>query len=225
MIEVKSIQLLAARYIKSIRSIQQYGPYRIAGYSWSGILALEIAQQLQKSGQKVEILFLLDPYKLSRVNDGTQTIITANARFLMRKKAQYLRFQSKVVDSGGPKGLLLSLLTLKRLKRIVGVPWLTYHLFHLGRSHPNILSEKFLPRNMWPIFWYDARRKVTEYIAELYPGASITIFTPEQSGQDDWAKILGNGNEVVHMPVDHGQFFEPNVAREWQDQLRKGLSD
>ena len=224
MVEVESIQLLAARYIKGIRSLQQNGPYRIAGYSWGAILALEISQQLQKSGQEVEILFLLDPFKLSRINDGTQTISTESSRFKIRKKAQYSRFQSKV-RRGGVKGLLLSMMTTSRLKRIIGVPWLTYHLFHLRKRYPNILSEKFLPRKMWPIFWYDARRKAAEYAAESYQGRSIVVFTPEQGGQEEWAKILGGHNEVVHMRVEHGQFFEPTVARKWQVFLGKELSD
>lgn len=50
-----------ARYcIEIMRSVQPTGPYHLAGFSFSGILAYEIAQQLQQQGEEVGLLFILD---------------------------------------------------------------------------------------------------------------------------------------------------------------------
>ena len=46
--------------IKAIRSIQPFGPYHLCGWSMGGIVAYEMAQQLNKSGETVGILALLD---------------------------------------------------------------------------------------------------------------------------------------------------------------------
>jgi amino acid adenylation domain-containing protein len=54
------IQSLAAQYIAEIRTIQPSGPYVIGGFCFGGLIALEIAQQLQAQKQKVALLILVE---------------------------------------------------------------------------------------------------------------------------------------------------------------------
>ncbi|MBL8149018.1 MAG: amino acid adenylation domain-containing protein, partial [Blastocatellia bacterium] len=56
----KTIEEMASKYIEDIRKIDQRGSYILAGWSMGGVIAFEIAKQLQRSGQRVEHLFLLD---------------------------------------------------------------------------------------------------------------------------------------------------------------------
>ncbi|MBU7584320.1 MAG: AMP-binding protein [Nostoc sp. TH1S01] len=51
---------IAAHYIQEMQTIQPQGPYFLAGYSFGGVVAFEIAQQLQKQGQKVALLAMFD---------------------------------------------------------------------------------------------------------------------------------------------------------------------
>jgi thioesterase domain-containing protein len=51
---------MAAIHLKQMRAIQPEGPYLIAGWSFGGVLAYEIAQQLISSGAAVEFLGLID---------------------------------------------------------------------------------------------------------------------------------------------------------------------
>jgi aspartate racemase len=51
---------LAASYVSQIRETQPDGPYALAGVSFGGFLAFEIAQQLRASGGQVALLALLD---------------------------------------------------------------------------------------------------------------------------------------------------------------------
>ncbi len=55
-----SIEEMAARYCMAIREQQPEGPYFLAGWSFGGMVAFEIAQQLQRSGQVLASLCLLD---------------------------------------------------------------------------------------------------------------------------------------------------------------------
>ena len=51
---------MAAHYIKELQTIQPEGPYFLGGYSFGGLVAFEMAQQLQTQGQKVALLALFD---------------------------------------------------------------------------------------------------------------------------------------------------------------------
>ncbi|HEY8926740.1 MAG TPA: amino acid adenylation domain-containing protein [Polyangia bacterium] len=58
--KVLSVSDLARDYIEIIRRQQPHGPYRLAGMSFGGILAFEVAQQLEADGERVVFVGLLD---------------------------------------------------------------------------------------------------------------------------------------------------------------------
>ena len=74
----RSIEAIAAHYLADLRKVQPRGPYYLAGYSWGGHLALEMAQQLKREGESVAFLGLIDStYKITYDVPGE----TAFARF------------------------------------------------------------------------------------------------------------------------------------------------
>ncbi len=61
---LESIAEMAAFYLKAIREVQPIGPYRLAGYSFGGLVALEMACSL---GEKdIALLLMIDSYALPR---------------------------------------------------------------------------------------------------------------------------------------------------------------
>lgn len=50
------VEAMAAHYIREIRTVQPRGPYAIAGYCFGANVAFEMAQQLQRSGERVALL-------------------------------------------------------------------------------------------------------------------------------------------------------------------------
>lgn len=58
----RRVEDMAASYIKQIRRVQPTGTYTLIGYSFGGLIALEIAQQLQRTQEKIELLCLIDTY-------------------------------------------------------------------------------------------------------------------------------------------------------------------
>ena len=60
------IEEMAAYYIQQIQQFQPTGPYDLAGYSFGGFVAFEMACQLRDQGHKVGLLAMLDTYALSR---------------------------------------------------------------------------------------------------------------------------------------------------------------
>jgi amino acid adenylation domain-containing protein len=55
-----TLEAMAADYVKAMRLQQPKGPYMLAGVSFGGVLAYEMAQQLTRAGERVEFLALLD---------------------------------------------------------------------------------------------------------------------------------------------------------------------
>lgn len=56
------VEDMAGHYLKELRAIQPEGPYFIGGYSFGGLVAYEMAQQLRANGELVSLLALLDTY-------------------------------------------------------------------------------------------------------------------------------------------------------------------
>jgi len=57
---LESVEAMAERYVREIRSVQPHGPYHLAGGSMGGIIAFEMAQQLMAAGETVGMLGLVD---------------------------------------------------------------------------------------------------------------------------------------------------------------------
>ncbi|WP_228000598.1 amino acid adenylation domain-containing protein [Nocardia australiensis] len=60
-----SIAEAAGHYVAHIKSIQPDGPYHLLGWSLGGLIAHEVAVQLQEAGAEVGLLSMMDSYRLS----------------------------------------------------------------------------------------------------------------------------------------------------------------
>ena len=56
----QSIVEMAQSYVEAIRTLQPRGPYRLLGWSLGGMVAQEMARQIEASDDEVEVLFALD---------------------------------------------------------------------------------------------------------------------------------------------------------------------
>ncbi|MGK9235737.1 hypothetical protein KXS07_28750, partial [Inquilinus limosus] len=66
-----SIEAMASDYLSEIKSVQTHGPYYLIGWSFGGVVAHEIATQIQRAGETVALLALLDSYLASSKNHDT----------------------------------------------------------------------------------------------------------------------------------------------------------
>jgi acetoacetyl-CoA synthetase len=56
------VEDMAQFYLDAVREVQPHGPYFLAGYSFGGLVALEMAQRLSKEGETIAFLGMLDTY-------------------------------------------------------------------------------------------------------------------------------------------------------------------
>ncbi len=59
--ELCSMARQAELAIDAMRCVQPHGPYRLTGWSYGGVLAIEIARQLRANGEEVDYVGLVDP--------------------------------------------------------------------------------------------------------------------------------------------------------------------
>ncbi|WP_412518647.1 amino acid adenylation domain-containing protein [Actinomadura madurae] len=57
-----SVEEMARDYVEEIRAVQPSGPYHLAGWSLGGLVAYEMAVQLQSAGERVGLLAVIDAY-------------------------------------------------------------------------------------------------------------------------------------------------------------------
>nr|WP_283818442.1 non-ribosomal peptide synthetase [Pseudomonas corrugata] len=68
--QLQTMECMASRLVGIIRSVQPEGPYRLAGWSFGGVLAYETAIQLIGLDEKVEFVGLIDSYLPRLVDQG-----------------------------------------------------------------------------------------------------------------------------------------------------------
>jgi len=105
-----SVEQMAADYAGHIRRLQPTGPYRLLGWSFGAVVAHAIAVQLQESGERVELLAMLDGYPVPE-EAGVGTV-TAQDRIVREALLSSLghepvvggeqRFEQILRDAVGP---------------------------------------------------------------------------------------------------------------------------
>jgi thioesterase domain-containing protein/acyl carrier protein len=60
------IEDMAKFHLRAIKELQPQGPYLLVGFSFGGLITLEMARLLSKNGEKVALLVLLETYPHSR---------------------------------------------------------------------------------------------------------------------------------------------------------------
>lgn len=56
----ETLEVMAANYVAQIRNVQPQGPYYLCGFSAGGVIAFEMARQLENTGQQVGLIGLID---------------------------------------------------------------------------------------------------------------------------------------------------------------------
>jgi amino acid adenylation domain-containing protein len=99
---LSQVEAMAGHYLTAIRQVQPEGPYRLAGWSFGGTVALEMAQQLQRRGESVALLAIIDTRlystRLARLWHGSRVFLTSMLPHLQPYIADYLHLQSAQPD-------------------------------------------------------------------------------------------------------------------------------
>ena len=59
---LQGIETIAARYLEHVRAVQPHGPYRLGGWCLGGLISYEMAHQLEREGEQVEVIYMIDTF-------------------------------------------------------------------------------------------------------------------------------------------------------------------
>src|SRR5262249_31573141 len=74
-----TVEDIAAHYLGEVRALHPAGPYQLGGYCFGGVVAFEMAQQLRRAGEPVDLLVMLGPSPVAdsrHLEPGTDTGVT-----------------------------------------------------------------------------------------------------------------------------------------------------
>ncbi len=197
----RTVEEMAAHYLKEIRNVQPRGPYNLSGVCLGGIVAFEMAQQLHAEGEETSLLALIDSYyvpqprHLTKLPDRATPLHYADyylGEILLRHGRERLRY------------------TVTRISNI---------LRRSGQALKRALGFKTsvtgsLARALQEIHGVHSAAERT-YVPKTYPGR-VTLFWcsnyPVRSYYDTrlgWCDVAGGGLEVHMIPGDHMSMLEP----------------
>ncbi|OZC03953.1 amino acid adenylation domain-containing protein [Rubricoccus marinus] len=184
-----TIEEMAVDYIREIRSVQPAGPYYLAGSSFGGAVAFEMAQQLQASGETVGLLALLDsrpPLAQSRLTKARQVARHAG----WRARVEWRRARS------GPAAYVRA--GAQRARRV-------------GTRAPTVLRDTSRPdvHRRLMTACHDA---LMAYRVRPYRGNTVLFRTAPAYGvplATQWSDVIPEGLRIYPTPGTHNDFLEP----------------
>jgi thioesterase domain-containing protein len=197
------LESLAADYLKDVRAMQPQGPYYFAGLCFGGLLAYEMACQLESQGERMACLLLLDPPP-----PGTARSLPGSA--FRQGAAVFL------------KGLK-QLPPRERIPRLLRVGTnIALQILDRWRISAEGLLLKLDPQGKVTRRLLDRRRTnvqaAAKYVPKPYHGA-LHLFMAAENGftmnkvmEESWRKLGGGGFAAEILPGNHNSFFKaPHV--------------
>jgi thioesterase domain-containing protein/aryl carrier-like protein len=202
-----SIEGMAAEYLEEIRRIQPNGPYLLGGYCMGGTLAYEAAQQLQRAGEEVAVLALLDTMNWHKV---PLTFWSKTSYGLQRLWFHLASF----FDLGGRSKRTFVAAKWELFKNRVPV-WLGSLRNRLFGARLGEQSDSGLLASVWQINDQAAWR----YVPQVYSGIVLDVRPAKQYRVFDkpdlkWRDLACGGDHVIVLPVyPAGMLLEPYVEQ------------
>jgi thioesterase domain-containing protein/SAM-dependent methyltransferase/acyl carrier protein len=200
---IVQIESMAEHYLAAIRQVQPEGPYQLAGWSFGGKVALEMAQQLQKAGESVALLAIIDTrlYSTSYATfwHGSRMFLTSMLPHLWSYISDYFELRS---DPSRPKR------AEQQPHSFFGQ--LRAYLSTAERSGQRKLSKFNTSEFQCLLRVFHANvRADSRYRPQRYPG-QVTLFrAADQDSTWGWGNIATNGVELHQIPGHHMNILRP----------------
>ncbi|MEX3952768.1 amino acid adenylation domain-containing protein [Paraburkholderia sp. EG287B] len=207
---LRSIEAMASDYIDLMKSVQPEGPYRLVGHSMGGCIAYEMAQQLERRGESVALLALLD----SRAQNTSVQPLYRNGTYGKMAARQWLS------DDAVMLGILMPKLSFdwESLRDVpVDVHW--RHVLEAATQQgllPAGTGERQIRQVLSVIDANDEALRT--YRPAPYSGRVLLCCGEEgfarQFGEPDlgWG-ALAEALDVVHVPGDHHSIMSRESAQ------------
>jgi len=186
---LSQVEEMASHYIEVLRVRQPEGPYFLGGSSSGGIIAFEMAQQLNALGQKVALLAMVDSPGPNQMSATLQNETESMIYLLRVNPAVSVSFDD--------------FRKLEPDEQIV-------YFWKQGKTANSRLPDLDIPeiRNFLHVFQVNSQA-LSKYKPQVYPGNIIFFHAKEahpmfaKNPEQAWVDLAANGLEVIDVPGNH----------------------
>lgn len=210
------METIAAYYIQAIQTLQPHGPYFLGGWSFGGLVAFEMAQQLTQIGEEVAFLAILDtPAPCHHLSLGQ------SLKFLLGTALW------SILPFLRDYGTLASKRLQARYPWVSRWQWSAIERLIPEESRLQLLDESAI-QSMLPIVYANSQAAY-RYTPKPYP-KQITLFKateqPDAAGGDPtlgWSPLV-NDIQLHEVPGNHLSLLKQPHVQVLAQQLRQCLA-
>lgn len=219
-----SLDTFAANYLRDLVAAQPEGPYWLAGYSFGGICAYEMARQLRREGRDVEFVGVVDVGPGYRGPGWSSHRSPFRPWFGVEKPPeegaglaeQFRHYRAMVQRS--PKGAARHLMVRSGLARVVDPLRFRNDLRRNGRVRP-----EWRLWYAWEQHWRLAAKAWNR--ASTYDGTMDLFWADDTASADStmgWGPLVGD-LRIHRFPGDHLGLLEERGAAQLASALRAAI--
>ncbi|WFQ80453.1 amino acid adenylation domain-containing protein [Xenorhabdus sp. SF857] len=197
-----SVVALATDYIRQIRKFQPTGPYALAGWSFGGLVAYEMAHQLRAAGESVSDCILIDSFAPNIRTGLTLDDAFCHRHFLLDLQGQFPGLELNNSAIAANTDTFLQAL-LKALPQSAQIDESLAELYAIWQHNLRALLDYCPPRTSQPFCLIRAKQALPDFMDYLDP----TTLTATDLG---W-RAFGPVN-VTQLDGDHYSLFHKHVG-------------
>ncbi|MNY21456.1 Enterobactin synthase component F [compost metagenome] len=206
-----TMEELADRYNAEIINNDPVGPYALAGYSFGGLLAYEMAKRLIEMGKEVKMVGILDTYAGGKDKDVG---IAEKVYKKVIRQFKKINFFSRLLIRNPKETINYQVVVLKRkIKRLFGSKVVAYDKVFLYEDE--ILRS-------YDIAWKNYLMQPLDIHVDVFRTQKRIYFLDDMVYLG-WRKYAKKGITVHEVPGDHKTFLFPPNDKEFADILQKVL--
>lgn len=221
----ETLEAMAARYVAAVREVQPSGPYHLGGYCFGGVLAYEVARQLEELGERTALLAIIEGSTPAELHQRLP-IYDARRVTLLRYAAPYWLRGNK--EWGGWR-------LRDRLARVFGRSPDGHDAPRRDAETDN-LADLDIDRPESQVKLSETNlRAIANYVPRAY-GGPATLFRAKAArlgravtgGMDPlrgWGGLAGTGVEVRYVNGTHRTILEKPHALDLAAQLKAALQE
>jgi amino acid adenylation domain-containing protein len=186
------IEEMADSYVEAIKSLQPEGPYLLGGWSMGGVVAFEMARQLQSEGHRVALLALLDarvPH-LGGYDEADELSLIASFVQDLGLSLDGTTLSEERLHKCSPEELLAYVMEQARASEVL----------------PPDMELSDLSRR-YRVFKTNVRAML-DYVPQAYAGR-VALFTAGEGASErpdpsyGWSRVATAALEIYGVPGDH----------------------
>ena len=187
---LERVEDMAVRYLEQLEAVQPGGPYLLGGYSFGGLVALEMARRLIAQDRKVGLLVMVDTYPAG-ASQSTGALMGRFFGLSSRQKLAYLK---------------------KRVKRYRKGITRRIDMLRMPVALKNVRQACALAEHRYVATLYPGKIVLLR--------ASEKTLRGLDDPQGGWGQYAAAGLEIREIDADHGNILEQPYVRHLAAELR-----